>query len=459
MKKCFLFLLMLITALVFADEYDKWIDETVKVLITKEEKDAFKKLKSNEEKDKFMADFWAKRDPSPGTPENEFKKTYEERLSTVNDKMKGGSKKAIDTDMGKAVLLLGNPSDSKTEESDPPKQTWTWTGLPKEMGIGDPEIKFEGDPDEGGFVFSDPKAANQVLDKARAFLSNLQGVAQAQAPAQAPKATPAPAQTGGPVQTAELKAALDATATDNAPKDVQLELIGDSFMTSTGEVFATVAVKSPAAQASKVGVRIVDASGAMVKETELPFTSAEEKPGYFQTHLPVEPGEYSLAVAIADAGKAGGIKRPLSVPDYKSKLSISSIIFMSEFKQLPDGQGKPEPTAYTFGRTKITPSLDHTYKQAGDLQFLYEIYNAQPDASGEVKVENLEEVVRFEKTGANPKQGRPGPPRGFAIAKKVTVPTGYPLGTFQPGEYKMIITITDKTSGQTATRDTTFTVQ
>jgi hypothetical protein len=300
-----------------------------------------------------------------------------------------------------------------------------------------------------------------MLDKARNFLAHLRSTAEAQGAAQAKQQAPAaaPAQTGAPVQTAELKTALDAAAADNPPKDVQIEAITDSFMTSTGEIFATVGAKSGAAQTSKVGVRIVDASGKMVAETELPFTSAEEKPGYFQTHLPVAPGEYSALIAISDAGKTGAVKKPLSVPDYKTNLAVSSIIFMSEFKQLPDGQGKPEPTAYTFGRTKITPSIDHVFKQSGDLQFLYEIYNAQPDASGQVKIENLEEVIRFEKTGANPKQGRPGPPRGFVIGKKITVPTGYPLGTFQPGEYKMTLTITDKTSGQTAKREETFTVQ
>ncbi|HSE39593.1 MAG TPA: GWxTD domain-containing protein [Acidobacteriota bacterium] len=458
MKKYFLFLLMLITAAVFADQYDKWIDETVKVLITKEERDAFKKLKTNEEKEKFITEFWAKRDPSPGTPENEFKAEYENRMKTVIENMKGGSKKAVDTDMGKTVLLLGNPSDSKKEETDPPRQTWTWKGLPKE--IGDVEIKFEGDPEAGGYIYSDPKAANQILDKARNYLANLKGTAESQSPAQAKQAVPAATtQQGGPVTTAELKSALDAASTDNPPKDLPVDAIADSFMTSTGEIFATVGLKSSAPQSTKVGVRIVDASGKTITETELPFISAEEKPGYFQTHVPIAPGEYSALIALADAGKAGAVKKPLSVPDYKTALAISSVIFMSEFKQLPDGQGKPEPTAYTFGRTKITPSLDHSFAKTGDLQFLYEIYNAQPDASGEIKIENLEEVVRFERTGANPKQGRPGPPRGFVIGKKITVPTGYPLGTFEPGEYKMLITVTDKTNNATAKREVNFVVK
>src|SRR5262245_6708785 len=167
MKKILMFLLLFAVTVAFADQYDKWVDETVKVLISKEEKDAFKKLKTNEEKEKFIADFWAKRDPSPGTPENEFKTEYENRVKTITEKITGGQKKPMDTDMGKAVLLLGNPSDQKKEESKPPKQTWMWKGLPKEMGVGEPEITFVGDEEHGGYVFADSKAANETLDKAR----------------------------------------------------------------------------------------------------------------------------------------------------------------------------------------------------------------------------------------------------------------------------------------------------
>ncbi len=50
-----------------------WMKEEVKLLITSEEESAFKKLKTDEEKDKFIALFWAKRDPSPLDKANEFK--------------------------------------------------------------------------------------------------------------------------------------------------------------------------------------------------------------------------------------------------------------------------------------------------------------------------------------------------------------------------------------------------
>lgn len=459
MKKFLMCLLLLTVSVAFADQYDKWVDETVKVLITKEERDAFKKLKTNEEKDKFMADFWTKRDPSPGTPENEFKTEYEARLKTVTEKITGGQRRPADTDMGKAVLLLGNPSDSKKEEGEPPKQTWTWTGLPKEMGVGDPVIKFVGDEEQGGFKFDDPKAANDTLDKARTYFAKLSTVAQAQAPA--PAATPAkPSTVAQPtavaVTTPELKSALDAAASGSGAKDFSADVLGDSFMTSEGQTFATVALKSDAPKTAKVGVRIVDASGNTVTETELPFTSAKEKQGFFETALPVSAGEYSMVIAASDGGKSSGTKIPLSVPDYGSKLSISSPIFVGEFQQLPAGE--PEMSPYTFGKTKIVPSFDHVFPKGGDLKVLYEIYNAQNDpATGK---SNLEETVRFEKQGGgNPKQSKPAPPQGFAIGKKITVPTGFPLSTFEPGEYKLTLTITDKTSGQTATKESTFKVQ
>ena len=73
MKKLACFLLIAFATVVFADKYDDWVNVDVKAIITKPEKDAFKKLKSDAEKEKFIQDFWAKRDPSRGTPENEFK--------------------------------------------------------------------------------------------------------------------------------------------------------------------------------------------------------------------------------------------------------------------------------------------------------------------------------------------------------------------------------------------------
>jgi hypothetical protein len=151
--------------------------------------------------------------------------------------------------MGKTLLLLGSSTEQKVEQGDPPRQTWIYRNLPEPMNMKDIQIDFVGDPEEGGFEFANSKEAKALLDKARAYYANLaQTAASSQAPAQAqaPAASPAAPQAGAPVTTPALKAALDAAAAGNAGKDIPVQAIADSFMTSTGETFATVAVDTTA---------------------------------------------------------------------------------------------------------------------------------------------------------------------------------------------------------------------
>ena len=49
----------------------KWLDEDVAYIITDDEKAAFKKLKTDEERESFIENFWLRRDPTPDTQENE----------------------------------------------------------------------------------------------------------------------------------------------------------------------------------------------------------------------------------------------------------------------------------------------------------------------------------------------------------------------------------------------------
>jgi GWxTD domain-containing protein len=457
MRKWLLFFMLIVAAAAFADKYDKWVDEEVKVLITKEEKDAFKKLKSEADKEKFISEFWAKRDPSAGTPENEFRKAYEERLKIVNEKLSGGTKKAIDTDMGKTLLLLGNSSEQKVEKGDPPRQTWIYRDLPAPMNLPDVQIEFVGDPEEGGFEFANTKEAIATLDKARAYFAQLASAAASQAPpaAQAP-AMAAPAPAGAAVTTPALKTALDATAAGNPPKDLPVQAITDSFMSSTGEMFATVAVNTTADTSSAAaGIRVVDGGGAVVKEVEYPFASAGEPTGYFQASIPVTAGEMSAAVAVAAGDKTGGSKLALSVPDYSSKFSLSSIILAKEFKQLPEAKQEKEP--YTFGKIKVIPNITGEFAPADELIVVYEAYNFQVDpAAGKP---NLEVVFSFQKDQDPPKSTPPAAPNGLVTGKKITIPTSYPLAKFPPGNYKLTVTLTDKGLNQTASSEALFTIK
>src|ERR1700683_612743 len=52
--------------------YRKWLNEDVVYIITDEEKTAFKRLATDEEREQFIESFWLRRDPTPDTEENEF---------------------------------------------------------------------------------------------------------------------------------------------------------------------------------------------------------------------------------------------------------------------------------------------------------------------------------------------------------------------------------------------------
>ncbi len=53
--------------------YRKWIQEEVPYIITDEERAAFKKLSTDDEREQFIEAFWNRRNPNPSSPENEFK--------------------------------------------------------------------------------------------------------------------------------------------------------------------------------------------------------------------------------------------------------------------------------------------------------------------------------------------------------------------------------------------------
>src|SRR5712692_687380 len=53
--------------------YRDWLEKDVVYIISKEEKDAFLRLTRDEDRDRFMEEFWEIRNPTPGSPVNEFK--------------------------------------------------------------------------------------------------------------------------------------------------------------------------------------------------------------------------------------------------------------------------------------------------------------------------------------------------------------------------------------------------
>src|SRR5262249_23130118 len=53
--------------------YQAWVDEDVVYIITPAERVAFLALSTDAERNEFINQFWLRRDPTPGTLENEYK--------------------------------------------------------------------------------------------------------------------------------------------------------------------------------------------------------------------------------------------------------------------------------------------------------------------------------------------------------------------------------------------------
>ena len=94
------------------DPYKTWLEEDVAYLITPLEKDVFRKLQTDRERDVFIEAFWKHRDPTPGTPENEFKTEHFRRINHANRYY--GRTSIVPgwrTDRGRIYIILGEPND------------------------------------------------------------------------------------------------------------------------------------------------------------------------------------------------------------------------------------------------------------------------------------------------------------------------------------------------------------
>jgi len=114
------------------ERYRKWLEEEVVYLITPKEKEVFLKLQSDRERDIFIEAFWKQRDPTPGTPRNEFREEHYRRLNYANQFLgRGTGKPGWKTDQGRIYIILGPPNNiEKYEDLNGvyPAQVWFYYG-------------------------------------------------------------------------------------------------------------------------------------------------------------------------------------------------------------------------------------------------------------------------------------------------------------------------------------------
>jgi GWxTD domain-containing protein len=120
MIKKLIALLLLTVSFVFAAEQiswkdlqkniDSWPKGPVSLIMTGDEKEVWKKLKTPEEKMEFIKIFWARRDPILRTRENEFKEEFYNRVDYANKNFEERSTPGWKTARGQVYIAFGPPS-------------------------------------------------------------------------------------------------------------------------------------------------------------------------------------------------------------------------------------------------------------------------------------------------------------------------------------------------------------
>lgn len=113
--------------------HQEWLQVTA-YLILPAERDVFLSLQNDLDRDAFIDAFWKQRDPTPATPQNEYKGEILDRFKYVNSQFhRGTSRPGWMTDMGRIYMILGAPASIERFENAAnlyPTQVWYYYGDP-----------------------------------------------------------------------------------------------------------------------------------------------------------------------------------------------------------------------------------------------------------------------------------------------------------------------------------------
>lgn len=114
-------------------KYQQWLSDEVPYIIAGEERAAFKKLTTDQEREAFIEKFWERRNPNPGSAENAFKEEYYRRIAFANSHYQGihpGWK----TDRGRIYIMYGPPDEIDSHPAkDKPQAGFTYYSKPTEF--------------------------------------------------------------------------------------------------------------------------------------------------------------------------------------------------------------------------------------------------------------------------------------------------------------------------------------
>lgn len=481
------------TAYALSAEYLDWGRGPAQFLMTKEEAAKWKSISTDEDAKAFVALFWARRDPTPGTPRNEYREEYERRVATADKNFPADKKRGALTDRGKALILYGQPkkiertggqrqsampgmagggitgsSDTTANDSfagggstdDTAGQIWTYEGDDARALFGqtraplrfvDRQGKSDFTLERGGpdVARAQQKAITRSLAQPDLTVAPTFGGAAALEAMPVAEAAPV-VQTE--LTTESLKAAVaEMKAATKNPYENKAYATWGEYVTAEGQYFVPLQVyvpKSAGLNASQsltfFGV-VQDETGKNIVAFEEPAKLTVSKDDLFVdrslTALPA--GKYRGYFGLADSGKPVSMvttDMTLAGTLDKDAAGVSPLILSNNVYPLTEAQQATDPHA--FGGLKVVPKGDRTFRPSDELWFFIELRNPGLDmpaaaADGTVAAEGMPKVqIKIDVNGTEKASGkvvkRPAPPREIEAIAIKGVPGHYGLGNSIP---------------------------
>ncbi|MDX6695042.1 MAG: hypothetical protein QOF02_2645 [Blastocatellia bacterium] len=490
--------------------YREWIKKDVAYIITDEERKAFEKLETDEEREQFIEMFWRRRDPDPDTDENEYKEEYYERIAYANEHYSSGIP-GWKTDRGRVYIMYGKPDELETHPSGGnyerpsyqgggstatyPFEIWFYRYLP---GIGsgieiefvDPtgtgEYRIARSPDEKDALLNIPGAGLTLAeslglsDKADRVLgrSNPNSFQRAQDGPFERLQLLVDLQRAPQVKFTDLQSALGKTgggAVENNTLDFDLRV--DFFRQSDERVMTAVTIQTEnkdlsfkniggieTAQMNIFG-RITAVSGKRAGTFEDPvittatvteLADAKERKSAYQKAVALPPGNYKVDVIVRDVntGSTGIISKGFAVPKYEAnKLATSTLVLAAVLRNLTD---QAAVGMFVIGDKKVIPNVSGTYRRGEAVGVYMQIYNAGIDQTTLRPSVDVEYVLSKDgkEVGKQAEDWSGMSDAGQRLTLARLIPTNN-LGT---GDYSVEVRVRDRVSGQTLTQSSKFTI-
>src|SRR5438128_1807123 len=489
--------------------YKDWLEKDVTYIITDEERKAFKKLQTDEERERSIDEFWRRRDPDPDTDENEFKEEYYERIAYANEHFASGIP-GWKTDRGRIWIMYGKPDERDTHPmggaydrpstegggstTTYPFETWFYRYLPGvgsgvEIEFVDPtgsgEYRIARNPDEKDALLMIPGAGLTLseqlgLSDKSSRIQNLGGIGMPnyQREADSPfSRLQLLADLNRPPQVkfGELATLTNQPITEDNPLNFDVRV--DFFRQSDERVITAITIQtenkdlvfqeSAGLQQAKMNIfgKITSVAGRRVAIFEDPvvttatvqeLTEAKERKSAYQKALPLPPGTYKLDVIVRDvvSGATGVRHVAIPVPKYDpQKLSTSTLVLATKLESLAD---QPAVGQFVIGQTKVIPNVSGIYHRGAPVGVFMQVYNAGIDQTTlrpaiDVEYALLKDGKELGKSAEDW--------RGHSDAgQRLTLARLIDTRGMTPGEYELQIRIRDHVTGQQLSPSAKFTV-